>query len=64
MPSRRKAAKWLSFVIYGLDFIESLNFEHIVKDKAIRITATVNETEGYEGVAIYELGEVMDYEGN
>jgi len=53
-----------SATVHGLDFIVSLNFEHIVKDKAIRITATVNEAEGYEGIGIYEPGEVMDYEWN
>ena len=53
-----------SATVHGLDFIVSLNFEHIVKDKAIRITVAVNEAEGYEGIGIYEPGEVMDYEWN
>ena len=48
-----------SAAVHGLDFIVSLNFEHIVKDKAIRITATVNEAEGYEQIGIYEPGEVV-----
>ena len=46
--------------VHGLDFIVSLNFEHIVKDKALRITSMVNEAEGYEGVGIYEPGKVID----
>jgi len=45
--------------VHELDFIVSLNFEHIVKDKAIRITSQVNEAEGYEHVGIYEPGEVI-----
>jgi len=44
--------------INGLDFIVSLNFEHIVKGKAARITAMVNDAEGFESVGIYEPGEV------
>ena len=44
--------------VHGLDFIVSLNFEHIVKDKALRITAMVNEAKGYENSGIYEPGEV------
>jgi hypothetical protein len=49
--------------IYELDFIVSLNFQHIVKDKAIQITAWINEAEGYKAVGIYEPGEVIDDEG-
>jgi len=48
--------------VHGLDFIVSLNFEHIVKDKALRITAMVNEAEGYESIGIYEPGELIDGE--
>jgi len=48
-----------SAAVHGLDFIVSLNFEHIVKDKAIHITAIVNEAEGYEQVGIYEPREVV-----
>jgi hypothetical protein len=53
-----------STVIYGLDFIVSLNFQHIVKDRAIQITAQVNESEGYKNVGIYEPGEVISDEGS
>ena len=45
--------------IHGLDFIVSLNFEHIVKDKAMRMTAMISEAAGYESVGIYEPGEVI-----
>jgi hypothetical protein len=45
--------------VYDLDFIVSLNFEHIVKDKTIQITAQINEAEGYKNVGIYEPGEVI-----
>jgi hypothetical protein len=51
-------------VIHGLDFIVSLNFQHIVKDKAIKITAKVNEAEGHRNVGIYEPGKVIDDENN
>jgi hypothetical protein len=53
-----------SAVIHELDFIVSLNFQHIVKDKARRITARINEAEGYKNVAIYEPVEVIDDERN
>ena len=36
---------------HELDFIVSQNFEHIVKDKAIRLAAMVNEAEGYKRTA-------------
>jgi predicted nucleic acid-binding protein len=49
--------------IYGLNFIVSLNFQHIVKDKTIQITARINEAEGYTANGIYEPGEVIDDEG-
>jgi len=51
-----------SATVHGLDFIVSQNFEHIVKDKAIRLTAMINEAEGYDGIGIYEPGEVIGYE--
>ena len=47
--------------VHGLDFIVSLNFRHIVKGKAIRLTAMVNEAEGYDRIGIYEPGEVLGY---
>jgi len=53
-----------SAAIYGLDFIVSLNFQHIVRDRAIQITAQINEAEGYKDVGIYEPGEVIGDEGS
>jgi hypothetical protein len=50
--------------IHGLDFIVSLNFQHIVKDKAAQITARINEAGGYKHVGIYEPAEVLDDEGS
>jgi hypothetical protein len=50
--------------INSLDFIVSLNFQHIVKDKARQITAQINKTEGYRAVDIFEPKEATNYEGN
>ena len=43
-----------------LDFIVSLNFQHIVKQKTIRETARINEREGYKQIGIYEPAEVIN----
>ena len=51
-----------SAVVHGLDLIVSLNFRHIVKERAIQITAQINGAEGYKDVGIYEPGEVIDDE--
>ena len=56
---RTDALHIASATVHGLDFIVSQNFEHIIKDKAIRLTAAVNEAEGYDGIGIYEPGEVI-----
>jgi len=60
---RTDALHIASAAVHGLDFIVSQNFEHIIKDKAIRLTAMVNEAEGYENIGIYEPGEVMGDDG-
>ena len=52
-----------SATVHDLDFIVSQNFEHIIKDRAIRLTAEVNEAEGYDGIGIYEPGEVIGDDG-
>jgi len=52
-----------STTFHSLDFIVSLNFQHIVKDKAIQITAQVNKAEGYKNVGIHEPAEVINDEG-
>jgi hypothetical protein len=45
--------------VYGLDFIVSLNFEHIVREKTIRITGEINAREGYRAIGIYKPVEVL-----
>jgi hypothetical protein len=45
--------------VYGLDFIVSLNFQHIVREKTIRITAEINAREGYKPIGIYKPSEVL-----
>jgi hypothetical protein len=46
--------------VYGLDFIVSLNFQHIVREKTIRITGEINVREGYKAIGIYKPSEVLD----
>ena len=43
-----------------LDFIVSLNFQHIVRHKTIHETARINEREGYKRIGIYEPWEVIN----
>jgi predicted nucleic acid-binding protein len=43
-----------------LDFIVSLNFQHIVKRKTIEATARVNSREGYRQIGIYQPSEVIN----
>jgi predicted nucleic acid-binding protein len=43
-----------------LDFIVSLNFQHIVKRKTIEATARINSREGYKPVGIYQPSEVIN----
>jgi hypothetical protein len=45
--------------VYGLDFIVSLNFQHIVREKTIRITGEINVREGYKAIGIYKPSEVL-----
>ena len=56
---RTDALHIASATVHGIDFIVNQNFEHIIKDKAIRLTTMVNEAEGYEDIGIYEPGEVI-----
>jgi len=46
--------------VTGLDFIVSLNFQHIVRQKTIWETARINEREGYKQIGIYEPAEVIN----
>jgi predicted nucleic acid-binding protein len=45
--------------VYGLDFIVSLNFQHIVREKTIRIIGEINAREGYRAIGIYKPSEVL-----
>jgi hypothetical protein len=46
--------------VYGLDYIVSYDFEHIVKDKTIYLTMTVNMREGYRPIGIVKPEEEED----
>ena len=46
--------------VYGLDYIISLNFKHIVKHKTIIETEYINRKEGYKPVFIHAPAEVTD----
>jgi hypothetical protein len=46
--------------VNGLDFIVSLNFEHIVRPWAIERVRRVNLREGYKPIGIYKPTEVME----
>ena len=48
--------------IANIDFIISLNFQHIVKHKTIIQTEVINAREGYRRVFIYTPAEVISYE--
>ena len=47
-----------------LDFIVSLNFQHIKKRTTIEETARINSREGYKPIGIYMPGEVIDDDKN
>ena len=49
--------------VYKLDFIVSLNFQHILRRKTIELTELINYRMGYKKVGIYSPGEVI-YEDN
>ncbi|GHV79618.1 hypothetical protein AGMMS49944_14090 [Spirochaetia bacterium] len=46
--------------INGLDFIVSLNFQHIVRPWTIEIVDAINEKEGYRHIGIYKPAEVLE----
>jgi len=48
--------------VYGLDMIISMNFEHIVKRKTIKMTEHINTMNGYHAVEIYSPMEVIENE--
>jgi predicted nucleic acid-binding protein len=45
--------------VYGLDFIVSMNFQHIVKRKTIEETERINNREGYKRIGIYFPAEII-----
>jgi predicted nucleic acid-binding protein len=46
--------------VYDLDMIISLNFQHIVKVKTIKMTGAINTINGYRAVEIYSPMEVVE----
>jgi len=50
--------------INRLDMIVSMNFEHIVKEKTIKMTEHINVKNGYRAMGIYSPEEVMKDEEN
>jgi predicted nucleic acid-binding protein len=51
-----------SATVNDMDFIVSLNFQHIVKRKTIEETELINYREGYKKIGIYTPAEVIDYD--
>ena len=45
--------------VYGLDFIVSMNFQHIVRRKTIEEVDKINNREGYRRIGIYFPAEVI-----
>jgi predicted nucleic acid-binding protein len=50
--------------LYGLDFIVSLNFQHIVREWTIEKVLKINDQEGSGKIGIYKPGEVINDEKN
>jgi hypothetical protein len=46
--------------VNGIDFIVSLNFEHIVRPWTIERVRRVNLREGYNPIGIYKPAEVLE----
>ena len=47
--------------VYNLDIISSMNFEHIVKPKTVRMTGIINIENGYDTIKICSPEEVVKY---
>jgi len=47
--------------INEMDMIVSMNFRHIVKQKTIRMTESINIINGYRAVRIYSPAEVIEH---
>jgi hypothetical protein len=54
------AAHIATATVNGLDFIVSLNFNHIVRPWTIERVRRVNKREGYQGIGIYKPAEVLE----
>ena len=48
--------------VNGLDMIISMNFEHIVKRKTVKMTGAINILNGFQTIEIYSPMEVVDSE--
>ncbi|MCL2337569.1 MAG: hypothetical protein FWC60_09140 [Firmicutes bacterium] len=48
--------------VNDLDIIISMNFQHIVKRRTMKMTAVINSLRGYRAVEIYSPMEVISYE--
>jgi len=48
--------------INGLDMIISMNFQHIVKRKTVKMTGAINILKGYHAIEIYSPMEVVESE--
>ena len=47
--------------VYGVDIVASMNFEHIVKPKTVRMTGIINIENGYNAIKIYSPEEAVKY---
>jgi predicted nucleic acid-binding protein len=47
--------------VYGLDIVVSMNFEHIVKPKTVRMTGLINIENGYNVIRICSPKEAVRY---
>ena len=54
------AAHIATATVHDLDFIVSLNFQHIVKRKTVTMTESVNLREGYKRIGIFSPAEVIE----
>ena len=48
--------------VNGLDMIISMNFQHIVKRKTVKMTGAINILNGYQAIEIYSPMEVVENE--
>jgi hypothetical protein len=50
--------------VNDLDMIISMNFQHIVKRKTIKMTGNINTLKGYHAIDIYSPMEVVENESD